>query len=471
MPLQHVQGKDEVITQWAMNDVEAAGLLKMDFLGLRNLTILAKVVELIEQTTGERVDPYKFPLDDEETYALLCRGDTKGVFQLESGGIRDLLQRMKPDRFRDIIATNALYRPGPLEGGMVTDYIQVKHGRQTPEYKHPVIKDILEETYGVMVYQEQVMQIVHRLGGIPLRAAYSLIKAISKKKIKEIDKTASSSSPAHSHRGFARSRRRTLRADPEVRRLRLQQEPLHRLRHRRLHHGLPQGALSGRVHGGLALQATSKVGTSRRKTRSSSIWKTASGWKSTSCRPTSTTAKRLHRRRRANPLRHGRNQRGAARRLRRDREGTQADGPFRSIFDFCERVDPSASTAPASKVWSKPAPSTGLNACRSQLMAGIGRALQSGASMLADRKRGQKGLFGGDDEEEAAGAPVRMPDVPEWDEKQKLSYEKEVLGFYLTSHPLDEHPPRSMPSARTTRSTPPHAAPHRSTRSAECSRP
>ncbi|MBN2023084.1 MAG: DNA polymerase III subunit alpha, partial [Pirellulales bacterium] len=105
LPLQRVQGKEEVITQWAMADVERAGLLKMDFLGLRNLTILSKVVELIEQTTGQRVDPYAFPLDDAETFALLCRGETKGIFQLESGGIRDLLQRMKPDHFRDIIAT------------------------------------------------------------------------------------------------------------------------------------------------------------------------------------------------------------------------------------------------------------------------------------------------------------------------------------------------------------------------------
>ena len=117
------RAKTEVITQWAMGDVEAAGLLKMDFLGLRNLTILSKAVELIEQTTGQRVDPYKFPLDDPETFALLCRGETKGIFQLESGGIRDLLQQMKPDHFRDIIATNALYRPGPLEGGMVDDYV------------------------------------------------------------------------------------------------------------------------------------------------------------------------------------------------------------------------------------------------------------------------------------------------------------------------------------------------------------
>ena len=109
-----------------------------------------------------------FPLNDADTFALLCRGETKGVFQLESGGIRDLLQRMKPDHFLDIVAVNALYRPGPLEGGMVDDYVAVKHGRQQAEYPHPVMKDVLEETHGVMVYQEQVMRILERLGGIEL---------------------------------------------------------------------------------------------------------------------------------------------------------------------------------------------------------------------------------------------------------------------------------------------------------------
>ncbi len=188
VPLQHVKGKTEVITQWAMGHVERAGLLKMDFLGLRNLTILAKSIELVEQSRGERIDPHRFPLDDPETFALLCRGETKGIFQLESGGIRDLLQRMKPDHFRDIIATNALYRPGPLEGGMVDDYIEVKHGRKEAAYPHPVMKEILEETHGVMVYQEQVMRILNRLGGIKLADAYTCIKAISKKKLPIIAK-------------------------------------------------------------------------------------------------------------------------------------------------------------------------------------------------------------------------------------------------------------------------------------------
>ncbi len=276
VPLQRVQGKEEVITQWAMGDVERAGLLKMDFLGLRNLTILAKAVELIKQSTGRDVDPYKFPLDDQETFALLCRGETKGIFQLESGGIRDLLQRMKPDHFRDIIATNALYRPGPLEGGMVDDYIQVKHGRKKAEYKHPVMKDILEETHGVMVYQEQVMRILNRLGGIELSDAYSCIKAISKKKLATIAKFREQFIDGTVEQGAEKVRgRRTVQHDRKVRRLRLQQEPFDGLRADRLHDGLSQGPFPGGVHGRAAVAAILPAATSRRKTRWSSTWKIA----------------------------------------------------------------------------------------------------------------------------------------------------------------------------------------------------
>ncbi len=190
VPLGCVAGKEEIITQWAMGDVEAAGLLKMDFLGLRNLTILSKSVDLIEQTTGKRIDPHEFPLDDVETFQLLCRGETKGIFQLESGGIRDLLQKMKPDHFRDIIATNALYRPGPLEGGMVDDYVQVKHGRKQAEYAHPVMREVLEETHGVMVYQEQVMPgfSTRRRRHLSYPVPYTCIKAISKKNLPKIAK-------------------------------------------------------------------------------------------------------------------------------------------------------------------------------------------------------------------------------------------------------------------------------------------
>src|SRR5690606_19797612 len=184
IPLQKISGKDDVLTQWT--DVETVGLLKMDFLGLRNLSILDKAVKNVKKHRGVDIVPHKLPLDDAETFALLQRGETKGIFQLESGGMRDLLTKMRPDKFADIVATSALYRPGPLEGGMVMDYVNVKHRRQEIAKVHPLVDEVLEETYGVMVYQEQVMRILNRVGGIELSAAYRCIKAISKKKLKII---------------------------------------------------------------------------------------------------------------------------------------------------------------------------------------------------------------------------------------------------------------------------------------------
>jgi DNA-directed DNA polymerase III PolC len=168
-------------TQWEMGILEKVGMLKMDFLGLRTLTLIDNTVKLLKRTRGLDIDVYKLPLDDKDVYKLLQRGDAKGVFQFEGEGIRELLKRMKPDNIRDIVACTALYRPGPLEGGMVDEYIECKHGRKQPTYAHPVMEEILGETYGVMVYQEAIMRILNRLGGIELSSAYACIKAISKK--------------------------------------------------------------------------------------------------------------------------------------------------------------------------------------------------------------------------------------------------------------------------------------------------
>ncbi len=176
-----------VTTQWVMGDLEKVGLLKMDFLGLRTLTLLQNAVRLIAKTRGDQIDLARLPLDDSKTFELLQRGDAKGVFQFESDGIRELLKRLKPDSIRDLIACNALYRPGPLGGGMVDAYINRKHGREKPTYPHPVMEEVLAETYGVMCYQEQIMRILNRLGGIELSSAYACIKAISKKKHEIID--------------------------------------------------------------------------------------------------------------------------------------------------------------------------------------------------------------------------------------------------------------------------------------------
>ncbi|HEX7713592.1 MAG TPA: DNA polymerase III subunit alpha, partial [Bacillota bacterium] len=177
-----LSNEDEIITQFPMEDIEALGLLKMDFLGLRTLTVLRDTVALIEENRGIRVDIEGIPLDDPLTYRKLQEGDALGLFQLESSGIRRLLVRLKPERLDDLTALVALYRPGPLGSGMVDDFIKARHGQKTITYLHPTLEPILSETYGVILYQEQVMRIASTLGGFSLGEADLVRRAMGKKK-------------------------------------------------------------------------------------------------------------------------------------------------------------------------------------------------------------------------------------------------------------------------------------------------
>ncbi|XZE55122.1 DNA polymerase III subunit alpha [Planctomycetaceae bacterium SH139] len=440
VPIGRVPGKQDIITQWSMNDVEAAGLLKMDFLGLRNLTILSKAVELIEQTTGVRVDPLKFPLDDKPTYELLQRGETKGVFQLESGGIRDLLQRMKPDQFTDIIATNALYRPGPLEGGMVDDYVNIKHGRQQPEYKHPVLEDVLSETNSIMVYQEQVMRIINRLGGIPLAKAYTCIKAISKKKEslinanheKFIEGSVANGLKANEAEdiwtlitkfagyGFNKSHSTAyalvayqtayLKAHYPVEFMAALLCSDIDARNFKRKDGLVEHMEDCERMGIEIVNPDVNHSDKFFTVKDGKIFFALSAIKGCG----GSTAIAIS-------------------------EARQKDGPFKDIFDFCERVDPHSCNRSAIETLIKAGAMDSFGARRSQLTAVVDRALQSGASALADRRSGQASLFGDlEEEEDDQPTVVALPDIPEWDDKEKLLAEKEVLGFYLESHPLAE---------------------------------
>ncbi len=441
LPLQHVQDKKEVITQWEMGDVERAGLLKMDFLGLRNLTILTKVIDLIEQTTGKRIDPYQFPRDDQETFALLCRGETKGVFQLESGGIRDLLQRMKPDNFLDIIATNALYRPGPLEGGMVDDYIEVKHGRKQAEYKHPVMKEILEETHGVMVYQEQVMRILNKLGGIKLANAYSCIKAISKKKLDMIAKYREEFVNGAHEQGLSKK----------------EGEELFGLIEKFAGYGFNKShstAYALIAYMTAFLKAHYKVEfmaallssdiTGRNFKRKDSLVEHIEDCQRMQIivLPPDVNRSGAEFTVQEGQICFGLSAikgcgGGAAGAIAAERA---ARGPFRSLFDFCERLDPSMVNRTAIESLIKAGAFDSLGARRSQLFAAIDRALQAGAAAATDRRCGQMGLFGSEDEENQPNAgALNLPDVPDWEPRDQMSKEKEVLGYYLSCHPLAEH--------------------------------
>jgi DNA polymerase-3 subunit alpha len=178
--------RDEVTTQFDMNALERVGLLKMDFLGLTTLTVLHDTVRMVEQNRGVKLDIDNLTLKDEETYRLFSRAETTAIFQFESHGMRDILRRYQPTRIEDLTALNALYRPGPIQGGMIDDFINRKHGKTKVTYELPQLKDILEETYGVILYQEQVMQIANRLANFSLGEADILRRAMGKKKKEEM---------------------------------------------------------------------------------------------------------------------------------------------------------------------------------------------------------------------------------------------------------------------------------------------
>jgi DNA polymerase III subunit alpha len=443
VPVQRVQrresGEGEPITttQWGMGDLEKVGLLKMDFLGLRTLTVVDNTLKLIEKTRGIRVDIEKLDVNDAATYKLLQRGEARGVFQLESDGIRELLKRMKPDNIRDLIATNALYRPGPLGGGMVDAYVNRKHGREQATYAHPSLKEILGETHGVMCYQEQVMQILNQLGGIELSSAYACIKAISKKKHDIIDArrvdfikgaqergvsetTAreifdlicffggygfnKSHSAAYAKLGFQTAYLKThftaefMAAlltsetdDSNKRDIMVEHiEDARRLGVEVLPPSIQEGEANFTVKDGkivFGLLAIKGVG------------------------------------------------RGAVDSIVRAR----AAGPFRDFYDFCERADHKAMPRLALERLIKVGAFDCMGVRRRQLMEAMPRAIAAVEEAQRDRRLGQLNLFEALDGDNGADtAQENLPDVPEWPAVEKLKFEKEALDFYITSHPLTQ---------------------------------
>ena len=391
---------------------------------------------------------------------MLCRGETKGIFQLESGGIRDLLQRMKPDNFLDIIATNALYRPGPLEGGMVDQYIEVKHGRRPAEYPHPVMEEVLHETHGVMVYQEQVMRILNRLGGIPLSSAYSCIKAISKKKLPMIAKFQEEFLTGSQEQGLDKKKA----------------EDLFEMIKKFAGYGFNKSHSTAyaliaymtaylKAHYPVEFMAALLTGDipGRNFKSKDALVEHLEDCKRMGVKVDPPTVNSSDVSFAVLPY-DGPPEKeglpkydrkivfglsaikacggGAAEAIVAARKGSTADddgGPFKDLYDFCERVDPQACNRATIETLVKSGAMDSFGANRASLLAGADKAMQAGAAVLADRKSGQKGLFGDEEDDEAGGVPAPLPDVPEMEEKELLVLEKEVLGFYLTSHPLAEH--------------------------------
>jgi DNA polymerase-3 subunit alpha len=362
------------------------------------------------------------------------------VFQLESSGIRDLLQRMRPDHFRDIIATNALYRPGPLQGGMVDDYILVKHGKRKPEYKHPLMREVLEETHGVMVYQEQVMRLLNLLGGIELADAYSCIKAISKKKLDLIAKYREQFIAGAHRRGMSK------REAGEVFAL-IEKFAGYGFNksHSTAYALIAYMTAYLKAHYPLQFMAallSSDIPNRNFKKKDPLVEHLEDCQRMqiqvmppdvNRCGPEFTVA-------------DGKIFFGlaavkgcggaAATAIAAERA---AHGPYRSLFDFCERLDPSVVNRTAIENLIKAGAMDGLGGHRGQLFAALDRAMQVGAARAADRRRGQRNLFEAVAGEEVQNADTGLPPAHDWDQRERLAHEKEVLGYYLSGHPLAEH--------------------------------
>jgi DNA polymerase-3 subunit alpha len=424
----------EVTSQWDMKMVEAAGMLKMDFLGLRTLTVMHTAAALIRQNKGEDIDFPSLPLDDKKTFGLLSHGETKGVFQVESSGFRDLMIRLKPDFIGDIIVMIALYRPGPLGGGMVDDFIARRHGKHKVEYLHPLMEGPLKETYGVMVYQGQIMQIVNLMAGFPLSKALSLIKAISKKNHDVVTGMRAEFIEGCRKKGIEE------RAAKEVFDLinffaSYGFNKAHATAYGLITYQTAYLKANYPVEYMAALLTcdignSDKIAEYMEECRRMNIDVVPPDVNSSDVRFT-VDGDRIH-----FGLAAVRNV--GERSVEAIVAARKEAGPFKSLYDFCERVNNKALNRTTLESLIKCGAFDSTRARRSQLMAMLDSALQSGARRQQDKKAGQMSMFGSLGAA-AAKSDETLPDVEEWPESALLKAEKESLGFYVTSHPLTRY--------------------------------
>ncbi len=426
--------REEVVTQYDMNGLEKLSLLKMDFLGLTTLTVIDDAIKLIEKHRGVKIVLDDMPLDDPKSYEIFTKGFTSGVFQFESSGMRDILRRYQPTRLEDLTALNALYRPGPIQGGMVDDFIDRKHGRKAVSYDLPVLKEILEETYGVIVYQEQVMQISNRLAGYSLGEADILRRAMGKKKAEEM----------------AAQRERFLRGALEKGHPQKKAEKIFDLMEQFAGYGFNKSHSAAyaflayvtaylKAHYPTEFMAgvlTSETGNVVKVVKYIAECKdmgitvmppdvNSSDWNFTPA---------------GDAIRFGL---GAVKNLGQSavepiRKAREETGAFGSLYQFCEAVDMASINRRMIESLIKAGAMDTLAGTRTQKFAIVEGAMESGQRAWKDRLSGQGGLFG----DMFTAVPEReqpLPNVPEWTGREKLQGEKEMLGFYVTGHPLDHY--------------------------------
>ena len=434
---------DEITTQWAMKEIERIGLLKMDFLGLSTLTLLNDAVEEIRATTGTVVDLDAIPLDDPKTYQIFAEGATYGIFQFESSGMRDILRKAKPQRLDDLIALNALYRPGPLRSGMVDDFIARKHGKVKVTYELKELEPILADTYGVIAYQEQVMRIASVLAGFTLGEADLLRKAMGKKKADVMQAQRKKFVDGASGRGIA-EKKATKIFDLMEHFAGYGFNKSHSTAYALLAYQTAYLKANYPWHFAAALltieaQNTDKLAMYLQECRDRNI----------PVLPPDINKSQLAFTVTAEGVRFGLTA------VKNVGDGAIASilavraarGPMTSLHALCDELDlrlvNKRVLESLVKAGAFDAFATGREASRGELrarlMATIDQACEYGARQQRDRALGQAQLFGGSsDDGGLALAEESVPAVVEpWTEVQQLAYEKEALGLYFSGHPID----------------------------------
>jgi DNA polymerase-3 subunit alpha len=457
-----------IATQFNMTDVEKVGLVKFDFLGLKTLTVIKTAVDLVNaergRTGGEILDITAIPLDDSAVYAMISRADVTGVFQLESSGFRDLLKKLKPDCFEDIVAAGALYRPGPIEGGMVDDFVERKHGRKKVEYAHPALEPILKDTYGVIVYQEQVMQISSALAGYSLGQADLLRRAMGKKKAEVMAKEKATFLQGAKARlvdakiaegvfdlmekfagyGFNRSHSAAY--------------GLITYQTAYLKHHYPVEFFAGLLtcHKDKTEEIVKIIAEARAQgIRVLRPDVNESDADFTVIRDEESADEPKRGKRRATEgkdvaskaIRFGLAAvkgvgEGAVEVIRAARA---AGGPFVSLTDFCQRVDTRKVNRKVMEALVKAGAFDGVAASRkvsrAKMFLAIGPAVDAAAATQRERDSGQTSLLSLLGGGSSTTPPPLAQDVylegDEWTPKELLAFEKESLGFYISGHPLD----------------------------------
>ena len=431
----HKTKNDEIVTAFDMVAIEKMGLLKMDFLGLTTLTILDDTLKLIAQK-GTNLKLDDIPLEDQETYEkVFHKGLTSGVFQFESHGMRDVLRRYQPNSIEDLTALNALYRPGPIQGGMIDDFIERKHGRRKIEYELPELKEILQETLGVIVYQEQVMQAANKLAGYSLGEADLLRRAMGKKNAEEMAKQRERFVQGATQRGFPPRKIEKifdLMAQFAGYGFNKSHSAAYALlayhtAYLKTHHPVDfMAALLTSVTG-----STDDVVKYINECREMGI----------AVEPPDINVSDANFTPHGQAIRFGlaavKNVGGNA--IESIVKGRKKLGRnFRSFYEFCEEVDLRLLNKRVLESLIK----SGALDCfgrRAQLMQALDKAIEQAQKTQRDAESGQHGLFGVFADETTQAANDALPNTPDWDEHTRLSAEKEILGFFITGHPMEKY--------------------------------